>query len=402
MFEDLQAKASKVKDPMYFIDWLEGNVLELGVWKQARETLIGVQNKVYAVAQFSSIPQSAKWHSEGSTLADHVTRIIAGVIALQSGAKLWNIDEFARYKNLQFEVTELEEIICENAATLIAFALVHDIGKTVTVWTDTPKGSKGEAEGFKQNKRRSRREASEEEMYRYLKLYRAFFTKHSNLSNRQVCAKFFDEYEIEVHYSGHARVGASDKFLEAREAVADIYRLTERDRAMLTWLVRNHMDAISFFKDSPDLSKFELMKARANKAGFDADDALDLLVAALFLDATVGSLQYKEGVFNTDFKSILNFLLAEEIVAPQRGEARRARIKQAEKERIRKYLLSSGLSADEVFSILQIPFGPNRAGVMDKVFALAHDQTQEIDFGEHTSEMAGRLNKARLLLTRNP
>ncbi|MFH1631807.1 MAG: hypothetical protein ABIA47_02145 [bacterium] len=400
MFDKALSKKQQHIDTMPFLAWLDTFVLTSDNLRLASEELERAEKKAPALKAYRTTPQSAEWHSEGWSVDSHIIRIIAGLMAVENGASLIQIDEFARHKHLKPEIDEIEQTIRENAATLMAFALVHDIGKPVTIWFDAPAGSKGDAEGFSQGRRGKRRHATQESMAKFLKLAKAFQTKRADLSNTDLCAKFYDEYEIKAHYSDHARIGASDQFLATREAVGEVYRLMQRDRRMLTWIVRHHMDAILFFREGPDRSRFDLLRARAHKAGFDADDALDLQLAALFLDATVGSLHYHEGVFSADFRPVMNFLLSEEMAAPERRKNRRAEAELRRKKRIKELLASAGLSADEVFDVLKIPFGPGRAGVMEQVIELALDPTLKIDFGEHTLEMTRHIQQAQLLIDR--
>lgn len=394
MLDSLSFKSGSKRETAYFLDWLEG-LFSAGYLAQAREVLQQAENKVSALKAYRTTPQSAPWHVEGPVVADHVERALAGLEAILDGASILEIEELARYKELREEIVELQETIRENAATMRAFVLLHDIAKTVTINFDAPPGSKGEKEGFQQHKYRSQTQASKAEMNLYQKLYKAFTVAHSDLDQIQLMAKFYDQYEIKTHYPDHAKVGAGHDFFNTREAICDQYRLTTHDRALLTFMIRNHIDVLNGFERQADPAKFNLLIARANKAGFDADDALDLMVAGLFLDSVIGCVAYKDGKIEADLKPLINILRAEEQLAPQRRVARRDKSRLRERRIMKDALAQANLAPEEVFALLGTPVGPERGLIMKQIYDLVIGSKTELNFGDHNSTLAPRIRQAQ-------
>ncbi|MCH8049271.1 hypothetical protein IH979_00995 [Patescibacteria group bacterium] len=388
-------------ETVFFIDWLASKVLIESNLQKAAEVLRKAQKAVPELKAYETTPQGAPWHTEGAVVARHVERILAGLFAMVEGEQLLEIEEVARHKHLRREVQELQETIKEHAATLEAFALLHDIGKTVTVSFEAPQESKGAVEGFVQHRHRLHEQASETERQTYIKLVKAFHAQRPELREEELMARFFDEYEILTHFYEHASIGAGERFENAQDKICNMYRLSEKDRALLKFTIRYHLDVIQFFTNEPDVSKFLLLTARANKAGFDIDAALDFILAALFIDTAIGSLRYHEGVFEVDLRPTINFLLSEEMAAPERRRRRWFKLAQEKKSAFKALLAESDLAPEMIFMLMNIPDGPERGEVMQKVYELVQDQTLSIDFGAHTSEMAARINRARAAFDQN-
>lgn len=394
MWENIRKIKRNERNTSFFLDWMQENVMIEPYLRQANDLFIKASQKSESISKLKRIPQSAPWHIEGRFASDGVVRMLAGIYAIQDGAHLLHIEELARHKILEAEVEELNQIICENAATLQTFALVHDIAKAETLSFDSPEGSLGEREGFFKHKHRKSLYAGEQEIELYNKLFRAFEVANQDLNESELVAEFYDKYEIKTHYFDHAKIGASDKYFEDREKISDMLRLGEYDRRMLTFLVRNHMEIFSYFSGGANPKKYELLVHRSHKAGFDADDALDLMLASSFLDSAIGSVAYIDQKFLVDTKPVINMMLSEEQVAGHRRELRREE-KRVSKQRILKdALLKSNLSPDEVFLILEVPFGKERGDIMKKIYDLV-EEGGTIDFGDKTKEIAERIEKAR-------
>lgn len=394
MWEDLAKIKAEARHTSYFLDWMDHEVIDPGFLKQADDLLKQAENKVPALKLYRTTPQTAPWHVEGPMVADGIIRMLAGVFAIVEGADLRQVEELARHKALAFEINELSEIIKENAATLQAYCLVHDIAKPATLSFEAPMGSLGETEGFSQHKYRVSAQATEAEVIIYHKLIKAFHTEHPDLNNQELTAKFYDKYEIRTHYFDHDKRGASREYLDAREAISDMLRLEVRDRALLTFLIRNHIDVFTFFSRGANPKKYQLMTARAVKADFDPDDALDLMLAAAFLDSSLGAVNYRDQKFSVDLNSTIHMLISEEETSTYRKDKRRERAAQKHKQVLKDSLLRANLSPEEVFLLLEVSFGPERGRVMDKIYSLIEDGGT-IDFGSKTSQMAPKIKKAR-------
>jgi len=321
--------------------------------------------------------------------------MLSGLHAILDGEDIFSIEEIARMKHDSAEIEELQQTIREHAATLEAYVLLHDVAKPSTIAFNAPKGSGGEREGYRQTTR-DWKHASTKEVETYNKLVKKFLASHPEVhSKEQLVASFYDELEITVHYRGHDRMGAGDAFLPVRELVCDALRLPSRDRALVTWCIRNHIDALSFFSEGPNPDKYELLLARSDKAGFDADDALDLLLAAVFLDAVVGGAAYRHGEFFVDLNVFTNFLRSEELAKNERREARRARMQATRIAKMKEMLKEAGLHAEDVFTLLGTPFGQERGLVLARLQKALRDQSYVPDFKEQSEEMIKRIRKAQ-------
>ncbi len=394
MWDEPEVKTKEQKQRSFFIDWTQRIASEERM-RRAEEALVRAEENVPEIRLYRTTPQSPPWHSEGPFVADHVKRILVGLFAITDGEDLLDVEELARNKHHRAELTEMQETIREHAGTLEAFALVHDIAKPTTLSFDAPSGSRGEAEGYRQIDRRDVSVASDRDRATYRKLLEAMAAQKPHLSRSELAAQFFDKYEIATHYYGHDRLGASDQFLAAREAVSDRYRIPDRDRALLTWMIRNHIDALAFFKGGANPEKFNLLLARADKQGLDADDALDLLLAAAFLDTAIGGVVYREGRFSVDLDVMWNFLGSEELAAEGRRGKRRERELLQKRKACRAMLQEVGLGAEEVFTLLDIPFGPERGEVIKKIKAALQDQGAAFDFPQRQDEVRARITEAQ-------
>lgn len=394
MWESTPVNAKLRKDTQFFLDWIGNQVLTDQYLNEAAQTLLEAEKKVPDLRAYRTTPQSAPWHCEGPTLANHVERILAGLFAIAGGADVLNAEDVARRKDLYGEFGEMQEIIRENAATLKAYALVHDFGKIATLSFEAPEGSRGAREGFLQHKRRVSSRAQESEKQIYNKLVKSYHAQKPDLNDQELMAKFYDEYEIRIHYYAHAKLGSSQETLSVREAVSDLCRLQRRDRIMLTFLIRNHMDVLNYFGAGPDMKKYELLVARAVKAGLDADDALDLLLAAAFLDSVIGSLKYSDGIFSVDMRPIVGLLYSEQQAAPHRRQQRLDESERRDKKLMKSALERAHLSAEEVFELLNTPFGPERGRVMNQIYALVRGEESKVDFGNQTAQIAPRIKHA--------
>lgn len=398
MWEDFTTPVSQARSGLLFRDWLAQYVLVSSYERKARE-YVGIAEVIDSrVSALRTTPQSPPHHAEGPFVMDGVHRALAGLLAIQEGASLLTIEEFLRERHVREEIEELDLVIHEHAASLIVYLLVHDLGKASTLCFDASAGSLGEAEGFAQHKYRARREATAAERLLYGKLFKSYHALHTTEPIERVCAGFFDAYEIHAHYPEHEKESVA-MFVESFDRLCDHFRLRERERDLVRFAVREHIRTSLSIATQDGARAYELLLTRAHKAGFDADDAVDFLLAAVFLDQCVGSLPYSHGVFEPSVSLVLGFLKAEEEVAPHRRLARRAR-KEEQKERALRYALKeAGLDGTALFSLLQTPFGPERGRLASSVREAVLSGTFQIDHPTHTHEIEKRLKKAHALFT---
>lgn len=391
MWDKIQ-RSKKNHKTEFISGWMDGVMESEEYVRQARDAVYKAESKIPEISVFRNVPQSAPWHAEGITLMHHIERMMTGFFAmLNEGFDVLQFEEFAREKNLKLEFTEMQEILREQAATLEAFIILHDIAKQDVISFDAPAGSLGAAEGFQKGSKLK----PEIQSQNYLKLARACGVQSDELSDPELAARFYDKYQISVHYYDHPQMAVSEKYESTREAIGDLYRLTARDREMLRLMVRYHMDAILFFKHGADVSKYALMGSRATRSGLDADDYLDIQLAALFLDTTIGTRVYKDRKWISDIDPVLNMLKSEELSLPHRREKRQTGLADRNQKAFKELLKSVGLDSESVFESLEIPFGPDRAQVIEELHNLIKNSEELIDASKYNSEMIKKIEVAR-------
>lgn len=381
------------KETYPFLQWMERFVMTETYLRQARDTMYEFEAQISELANMHRTPQSPKHHAEGPIMTYHIERMLCALLAITDGrADLMQIEEFASELNLKEAIIELQDTILENGATLKAFIFVHDSAKYDCLTFDAPAGSKGASEGFASPQKLSTKDLND----RYIKLLKAFEIEHSELSPIDLCVAFGKEYQIKVSYKGHDKVASSATFSDLRDQVSDLCRLTARDREMLYLLVKEHIEQISYFSKKPDGARYKVMEAVAQKAGLDSDDVLDLQLASLFLDAMVGSLAYHDGKFDPDVAVVLNMLKSEELAGSVKNIDRQNRLEEKKRKIFKSVLESCGLSSEEIFQILKIPFGAGRAEILAKVEDAVRYPEFAIDDPE-LQKLYPQIQKARLL-----
>lgn len=281
-------------------------------------------------------PQTPPHHAEGPFLADHLRLMLQTLYAVLDGSfHLVDVEELGRLKGFEGEVEEIEETIKENAALYEAFALCHDAAKWPLIYFDSPKGSRGQDEGFFEDARTHREDAGAGERATkrnaFLSLYGAFAAERPQSSRTDVEAQFFSAYGIEAHYVGHGRAVHSPAYRALLERVSARRSLAPRDVDLLETLISHHLDPVAdFISANPSL--ILRYNALAAKHGYDADDFIDLLQGCVFLDTVCGSR--RAGFPAHDVGSLVNFLRAEHDFAPwRRAEKERTREERRKRER---------------------------------------------------------------------
>ncbi|MEK7458952.1 MAG: hypothetical protein AAB663_00945 [Patescibacteria group bacterium] len=373
--------------------WADGLVLTHG--EAAREVMVGVAHGVTSLAVWKTTPQSAPHHTEGAVLADHVCRMLAVLLAVGEGADVCDIEELAREKDLRLDVASLTETLRNYRPLLTAFAVAHDMAKPETAFFDAHVDTKGAAEGFGQHGLRGEKLMTDAERVRYDKLFRAFAASHASREGAQLQGAFFDAYGITVHYDRHGAVAASPAYAEDRDRIVAHFDLPLSQGKMLAELIRYHIDTIHAFNGAADAKAYEILSARAGKAGLNVDQFLDLALAVMFLDAVAGSVQYHDGKLFAQTGLVIHMLRAEREAAPQRHEAREFAAQQKVKHALKDKLAAALLDGESVFALLGTPLGPVRGEVYRRVQAAIDDDTSTLDFGEHTPELRRRISEFR-------
>ncbi|MBI1908389.1 hypothetical protein HYS28_03160 [Candidatus Uhrbacteria bacterium] len=370
---------------------------EAGARGRAADLMRRAEQTVPALGSWRTTPQGGPWHCEGPVLADHVARILAGLFVIESGASLADIEEFAREKDLRLDIASLEATLRTHATFLAAFALVHDAAKPGTTSFDAPQDSRGAKEGFAVRKRDPSHPATAAECVRYDKLRRAYAAAHPG-DTIDAMQGFYEECRIATHYIGHDTHGGSPEFAAVRHDVLALLGLPTSQAKLLAELVRYHIDVIQSFTKGPDAKKYEVMAARAGKAGLNVGLFLDLMLAVLFLDAVVGSVGVADGAPVAQTDLVVNVLRAERDAMPRRHAEREERAARAVKQAQKDALAAAGLDGESVFALLGTPIGPERGEVMARVMATLADPSHRPDFGPHTEEILRRAAHARTLL----
>lgn len=376
-----------------FLAWF-GAVEKTGKTR-ALEFINNVDQAIPELAVWHKVPQGGKWHCEGPKLADHVARILSAIYAIGEGASLFDVEEFAREKDLELDILHLEAIIRDHQEFLCAFAVLHDIGKSLTCSFDAPLDSVGAKEGFLVRQKDTSGRASDLECLRYDKLCRAYAAKYPNASAIDVMVGFYQASGIAVHYHGHETFGAQSQFSAIREAALKFVGLSQSHHKMLVELIRHHIDVIQSFTKQADRKKYEIMAARAGQAGLNVNLYLDLMLAVAFLDAVAGSVGADKGKPVAQTVLVLNILRAEREALPRRHVEREEMAARAKKQAYKDALASVGLDGESVFSLLNTPLGPVRGTVMAEVMSAMHDPTYIPDFGAETPEILRRVALAR-------
>ncbi|MEK7665712.1 MAG: hypothetical protein AAB337_02425 [Patescibacteria group bacterium] len=226
--------------------------------ERANQTLIEWEHEPLIASMFET-QQTPPHHCEGKTVRSHVQRILFHLYAIVEGKlSLMEIEEFARHKELGYEIQELEETVRENAATFEVFALLHDIGKP----------------------------------------FRANFDK-----------------EGRVHYIGHEKEIYRPEVMELISRMATRYRLTDDDVNYLVPLISLHLEPLKRCSRGVDPKHINFFTRFAVGERLDPDDFINLLLGGTLLDQTLGSIPAVP-------QHLVNVFLSELAYAPWKTEER--------------------------------------------------------------------------------
>ncbi len=394
MWENFKDSSSKRIQKLSFLDWMNKRVLIPKYQNQAEDLFEDLSNKSPEIKLLDGIPQTPPWHTEGFFVSDHIKRMLTGIFAILDGVSLFEIEEFVSKKTIGLEIEILEFTIKENVNTFLAFVFSHDIAKSDTLAFGAESGSKGEVEGFKINKKSFINPSSDQEIVLYKKLLRVVQVSHPELNDHEILSRFFDENEISAHYYNHAIVGASSKYSNFRKKIAEYFNLTDRQVGLVRFLTRYHMNSVRSEKD------YKLLMARARKIGFDGADVADLFIAQEFLDSSIGCLRYVDGRFSIDLSSVFDFIKFEKLTESSRVMQKKKEYELLNKRALKKVLKQFKLDGDSIFELLNIPFGPDREGIMDDIRDLVLLKKESVNFGIATIEIEKRIKRARDFLTK--
>ena len=287
------------------------------------------------LASLYATPQTPPHHAEGPTVRAHLHRMLVGLFAIVEGKlSVLEIEEFARMKGYEDELHEMEETIKEHAATFEVFTLLHDIGK-------------------------------------------------------QFCASL-DEFG-RVHYLGHEKEIHRPEVRELLLRMATRYRLSDEDVDYLVPLISFHLEPMRRLGHGHDPKHVRVLDAIATKHGLDADDFIDLLQAAVFLDQVVGSAP-------SQADPLIRFFLAEAEYAPWKRaqkEEQKARQRKAEAMRV---FHTVGLDGEGVMKLTGMRPSKDLGALLQAVQSAARGEG-EID-KRWPSELQRRVREAQESLSR--
>lgn len=316
------------------------------------------------LAESLRTPQSPPHHAEGPHMDSHVRRILTVLYALAAGKlRLTDLEEFRRMKGYGGEVEELQETLLEHVALFECFALCHDAAKWASISFTSLPGSEGERLGFDMGGMAHWHEVGNSDRAklrtRYLALYAAFARERAHEPERAVQQAFFAAYGISCHYYGHDRMVHAPTYRALLHRVSAAHRLSDCDEALLEELIAHHLDALGGFGADAEPARVARMRHLADRRGFDADDFLDFLQAALLLDGVCGSARIgRHGGLWHDVTPLANFLRAEHDFAPwAREERERARAEARRRARNRRFR-EAGLDGVALMDLLKMEPGP--------------------------------------------
>lgn len=337
---------------------------------QAKLRAIAAQEPLFAAAL--TTPQSPPYHAEGPTLSDHLTRMLVALYALtQESLHVIDIEEFRRMKGFEGELDEMEDMIKEYVALFEVFVLCHDLGKWTMCSFESPPHSRGRELGFHMSltermdahaspKRAALREA-------YQELYARFAKQHPALSSSALQQLFFETYQIRVRYPWHEHAIHTPLLTQLCERVSAAHGLTDRDLNLVKDLIAWHMRPLQDFRDKVNAPAIETYIAFAKSRRYDADDFLDLLQGAEFMDKVCGSQKTRAHGLVHESTMFEHFLRAEHSWSPERmikrGQARLQRAHEAENQAFKK----AGLDGVALLSLLGMSPGPAFGRVLKMV-----------------------------------
>lgn len=323
-------------------------------------------------------PQSPTHHAEGPFVEDHVRLALMTLNAVvEDKLHLIDIEEFRRLKGFGGEIDELEETLKERAASLETFVLCHDLGKPSTIWFEAKPGSRGDQLGFNLPLSHAWTDAGaverEKQRAKYVELYDAFAAERPNDPPEMVQAEFFLAYQTVVRHHGHAHAIAHPHLRDTLSRVADARRLTFDEKNDVFHLIVLHMDAIKGF-DHVNVPSYDRLVKYANGYGRDADDFLDLFLAALLLDAVCGSM--RRGVHGAwhDASLIEFFLRSEFEYAPWKAAEKEAVRERERRTQERSLFREAGLDGDAIMALTGMKPGPAFGMLLNRIHLAARGE----------------------------
>jgi len=270
-------------------------------------------------------PQSADTHAEGSAVEDHLKLMLQVLFAVVNGElHLADIEELRRLKGFEGELDEIEETMKEKVASLEAFILCHDLGKPETIRFEARDGSIGASLGFNESvssvwnqDKKSRQKLIE----KYNQEYKKFALSMEGVEPEEIQAAFSSSHQISISYPGYAEAIAHPDLRSELSRVCEEKRLTPEDSDDVFHLILLHEKVVRDFSLDLNISAYDHLIKYTIKHRRDADDFLDLLLAAIFLEVVASPRRSAHGIY-FDLLPVINFLVTEHETVPEKREER--------------------------------------------------------------------------------
>jgi len=362
------------------------------LYNRADAMLHAVSTAEPLVADSLCTPQDIRFHAEGPFVRDHLRLILMSLYAIQDGIlQLTEIEELRRLKVYGYEVEELNEFFKENFAWFEAFALCHDAAKWATVVFVAPEKSRGAELGFNTKltyepdvdlAERARKRTQ------YLDLYKSFEEQHPNESPREIQSLFYLTYEIEVKYPHHDRMIHSPVYHALFERFILAHQLTDIHAEMLEDIICHHLSFKKFSKiQTSNMGSYVHI---AQVKGYDADDFVDFIQGAIFLDFVCGSQRLSAHGYWHEIEMLVNTFRAEHEVDPMsRAEKIHAKEEQEHKER-NLWFKDVGLDGISIMDLLKMEPGPVFGRVLKQLQYAVVGQASMPKFGKKVDEELSR------------
>lgn len=314
-------------------------------------------------------PQDIRYHGEGPFVRDHLRKMLMVLYAIsEEKLHLIDIEEFRRMKGYYGEIEEMEEIIKEKIALFETFILCHDAAKWASITFNAPDMSLGAEKGFQMKLTYDSvkdHEARIQLRNKYIKLFNEFSLTESE-DDRSKQKKFFYKYQIEVHYHNHGKLIYSPVYNALLSRLTEFYGLSNRDHSILEDLISHHIEfASDFIKVKPSKIGKYIHIAQSKK--YDADDFIDLLQAAIFIDMVCGSLRYNGKDFYHDSSLVVNSFISEHDFLPDRRMEVEKNKELNKKKRIGRLFREFGLDGRGLMSVLNMQPGPEFGAVLKNI-----------------------------------
>lgn len=190
-------------------------------------------------------------------------------------------------------------------------------------------------------------------------------TMKEKVASLEVFILAHDLGKLETEYS-YAHQIVKKEYREVLQRMTEEFRLSPEDAEDVFHLIILHEKIIHNFFFEPSRPTYEYLVKYCEKYGRDADDFLDLLLAAVFLDAVIGA--------KLDPKVFFNFLSAERLHTPERSVSRLQQQAEKKKKAERIRLREAGLDGNELMKLFGMKPGPEFGKMLAAIHAFARGE----------------------------